>query len=186
MRNLIPYFDNDYSFSTFKIPGFETDMVSKVAFTSADNTLIVTTSLGTVFYAQYDPAKPGECKKTDEQSMFWPHCPPMSTYSITFDMDITDWLDSGSAGLSLNNKLSLTVPFDDIFNRLAQFVSLQGSASPGNDVNTQFPAEVLGEEVHPQVVQAIFGVDLKFENFVEVDDVEGEGNHVHVQGLFQK
>lgn len=32
MRNLIPYFDNDHSFSCYKIPNFETEMVIKVAF----------------------------------------------------------------------------------------------------------------------------------------------------------
>jgi hypothetical protein len=70
MRNLIPYFDNDYSFSSFKIPGFETDLVSKLAFPSIENTLVVATNFGTVFYAQYDPAKPGECRKTMEKNMF--------------------------------------------------------------------------------------------------------------------
>lgn len=66
MRNIIPYFDNDHSFSCFKIPNYETDLVSKVIFpnTIAVNNIVVATSLGPVYFAEFDTKTPGICKTT--------------------------------------------------------------------------------------------------------------------------
>jgi hypothetical protein len=63
MRNIIPYFDNDHSFSSFKIPGFETDMIIKVAFPQQESTIMVATTFGNLFYAKFDPNAPGNAKQ---------------------------------------------------------------------------------------------------------------------------
>lgn len=44
MKNLIPYFDSEYSFAYYKIPNYETEMISKVSFPQEDSTIVVATN----------------------------------------------------------------------------------------------------------------------------------------------
>lgn len=44
MKSVIPYFEAEYSFAYYKIPNFETDMISKVTFPREDNVILIATN----------------------------------------------------------------------------------------------------------------------------------------------
>jgi hypothetical protein len=70
MRNWISSLDNDKSFSCFKIPGYETEMIIKVALLyQEENTIAIATTFGNVFYAQFDPNTSGSSKLIKEYNM---------------------------------------------------------------------------------------------------------------------
>ena len=44
MKSIIPYFDSEYSFASYKIGNYESDMISKVTFPQEENVILVATN----------------------------------------------------------------------------------------------------------------------------------------------
>ena len=65
MKFLMPYFDSELSFATFRI----LDAACQVAFGPEEHTIIIITREGNYYQCAFDPIKGGECVKQQEYKL---------------------------------------------------------------------------------------------------------------------
>ena len=61
IKGILPYFDSEWSYGRFKVPGDNSNLKCTCAFTQDSSHLIVVTNEGTYFKAQI-PKSNGNCK----------------------------------------------------------------------------------------------------------------------------